>query len=82
MISDAISTQGAKLEPASDLITYRIATVPFALRTSIGSVTVDDVNLAPEIVRVTNVAPKMARVHGKTRAGAPHRSWLAHIPRE
>ncbi|KHJ34118.1 putative eka-like protein [Erysiphe necator] len=80
--SDGISTQGAKLEPASDLITYRIATVPVALRTSNGSVTVDDTNLASEIVRVTNVAPKMVRVHGKTRVGAPHRSWLAHFPRD
>ncbi|KHJ31150.1 putative eka-like protein [Erysiphe necator] len=80
--SDGISTQGAKLEPASDLITYRIATVPVALRTSNRSVTVDDTNLTSEIVRVTNVASKMVRVHGKTRVGAPHRSWLAHFPRD
>ncbi|KHJ35698.1 putative eka-like protein [Erysiphe necator] len=80
--SDGISTQGAKLEPAPDLITYRIATVPVALRTSNGSETVDDTNLASEIVRVTNVAPKMVRVHGKTRVGAPYRSWLAHFPRD
>ncbi|KHJ34722.1 putative eka-like protein [Erysiphe necator] len=24
----------------------------------------------------------MVRVHGKTRVGAPHRSWLAHFPRD
>ncbi|KHJ31574.1 putative eka-like protein [Erysiphe necator] len=70
------------MEPASDLITYRIATVPVALRTSIGSVTVEDTNLTSKIVRVTNVAPKMVRAHGKTRADAPHRSWLAHFPCE
>ncbi|KHJ31870.1 putative eka-like protein [Erysiphe necator] len=80
--SDRISFQGAKLEPASDLITYRIATVPVARRTSSGSVTVDDTNLVAEIIKVTNVAPKMVRVHGKTRSGAPHRSWLAHFSRE
>ncbi|KHJ32366.1 putative eka-like protein [Erysiphe necator] len=80
--SDRISSQGAKLEPASDLITYRIATVPVALRTSSGSVTVDDTNLVAEIIRVTNVAPNMARIHSKTRSGAPHRSWLAHFSRE
>ncbi|POS81712.1 hypothetical protein EPUL_006552, partial [Erysiphe pulchra] len=80
--SDGISTLGAKLEPASDLIKYGIATVPVTLKTSNGSVTVDDTNLTNEIIRVTNVAPKMVRVHGKSRAVAPHRSWLAHFPRE
>ncbi|KHJ31844.1 putative eka-like protein [Erysiphe necator] len=80
--SDAISTQGANLEPTSEPITYRIATVPVALRTSIGSVIVEDTNLASEIVRVINVATKMVRVHGKTHADAPHHSWLAHFPRE
>ncbi|POS81952.1 hypothetical protein EPUL_006708, partial [Erysiphe pulchra] len=80
--SDGISTLGAKLEPASDLLTYRIATVPVTLKTSNGSVTVNDTNLTNEIIRVTNVAPKMVRVHGKSGAGAPHRSWLAHFPRE
>ncbi|KHJ34855.1 putative eka-like protein [Erysiphe necator] len=80
--SDRISSQGAKLEPASDLTTYRIATVPVALRTSSGSVTVDYTNLVAEIIRVTNVAPKMVGVHSKTRSGAPQCSWLAHFSRE
>ncbi|KHJ30831.1 putative eka-like protein [Erysiphe necator] len=79
---DRISSQGTKLEPVSDLITYRIATVPIALRTSSGSVTVDDTNLVAEIIRVTYVAPKIVRVHSKIRSGAPHCSWLARFSRE
>ncbi|KHJ36157.1 putative eka-like protein [Erysiphe necator] len=79
---DKISSQGAKLELASDLITYRIVTLPITLRTSSGSVTVDDTSFVAEIIRVTNVAPKMVRVHGKTCSGAPHCSWLAHFSRE
>ncbi|POS85127.1 hypothetical protein EPUL_003936 [Erysiphe pulchra] len=56
--NQGLALQGAKLEPESDLITYRIATVPIALRTPSGTVIVEEVNIAAEFNRVTNVIPK------------------------
>ncbi|KHJ35213.1 putative eka-like protein [Erysiphe necator] len=79
---EELALQISKLEPASDLITYRIATVPVALRTPNGTVIVEETNLAAEITRVTNVIPRMVRQHGKTRAGAPYRSWLTNFARD
>ncbi|POS87264.1 hypothetical protein EPUL_002552 [Erysiphe pulchra] len=78
----AAKNKGAKLELALDLITYWIAIVLVALRTSNGSVIVDDTNLATEITRVTNIVPKIVGVHSKTLAGSTHRSWLAHFSQE
>ncbi|KHJ33245.1 putative eka-like protein [Erysiphe necator] len=80
--NEGLALQNAKLEPASDLIIYRIATVLVALRTPNGTVIVEETNLAVEITRVTNGIPRMVRQHGKTRAGAPYRSWLAHFARD
>ncbi|KHJ36446.1 putative eka-like protein [Erysiphe necator] len=72
----------AKLESASNFITYRIATVPVALTKSDDRVVVDNDRVIAEITRVTNSTPKIVRLHGKTRPGAPHHSWLAHFTRE
>ncbi|KHJ30921.1 putative eka-like protein [Erysiphe necator] len=74
--NEGLALQNAKLEPVSDLMTYRIATVPVALRTPNGTVIVEKTNLVVEITRVTNVIPRIVRQHGKTSAGAPYRSWL------
>ncbi|POS83661.1 hypothetical protein EPUL_003788 [Erysiphe pulchra] len=80
--NDGLSSHAAKLEPASDLTINRIATVLVALRTLDGLVTVDDTNFVAEITRVTNVTPKIVRLHGKSRPGAPYCSWLAYFTRD
>ncbi|POS82454.1 hypothetical protein EPUL_005836, partial [Erysiphe pulchra] len=80
--SSNLAPLDAKLEPASDLITYRIPTVPAALTKPDGRVVVDNDSVIAEITRVTNSTPKIVRLHGKTRPGAPHHSWLSHFTRE
>ncbi|KHJ31265.1 putative eka-like protein [Erysiphe necator] len=72
----------AKLEPASNLITYRIATVPVALTKTDGRVVVDNDRVIVKTTRVTKSTPKIVRLHGKIRPGPPHHSWLAHFTRE
>lgn len=38
--------------------------------------------LAAEILRVTNFIPNRVRIHGKTKLGAPYRSWMALFPKD
>ncbi|KHJ30092.1 putative eka-like protein [Erysiphe necator] len=73
----------AKLEPASNLITYIIATVPVAALTKTDRwVVVDNDRVIAKITRVTNPTPQIVRLHGKTRPSVPHHSCLAHFTRE
>ncbi|POS84088.1 hypothetical protein EPUL_002569 [Erysiphe pulchra] len=44
--------------------------------------TVDDTKNIAENTKVTSVTPKMVRLQGKSRPGAPYRSWLAHFIRD
>ncbi|CCU83181.1 EKA-like protein, partial [Blumeria hordei DH14] len=71
----------AKLEPPSDLVSLRIATVPVAVFSLEGRVEVTAEMVAAEIHRVTNCTPDRVRIHGKTKLGAPYRSWAALFPR-
>ncbi|CCU82935.1 EKA-like protein [Blumeria hordei DH14] len=72
----------AKLGPPSDLISLRIATVPVAVYGLEGRIEVTAEILAGEILRVTNYTPTKVRIHGKTKPGAPYRSWVVLFPRE
>ncbi|CCU76400.1 EKA-like protein [Blumeria hordei DH14] len=71
----------AKLEPPSDLVSLRVATVPVAVFGLEGRVEVTAEMVAAEILRVTSCTPDRVRIHGKTKLGAPYRSWAALFPR-
>ncbi|CCU82365.1 EKA-like protein [Blumeria hordei DH14] len=71
----------AKLEPPSDLDSLRIATVPVAVFGLEGRVEVTAEIVAAEILRVTSCTLDRVRIHGKTKLGAPYRSWAALFPR-
>ncbi|RKF59116.1 putative eka-like protein [Golovinomyces cichoracearum] len=79
--SVAHSVQNVKLEPASDLVTYHIATVPVAIASVNKKVLVTNSMLEAEIKRVTHSSPTSVRPLGKVKLGAPYQSWLAHFPR-
>lgn len=66
----------SKLELASELVTYRIVTVPIALGTFNRNVTIHETNPATEITKVINATPKIVRIHGRNHAVARHRFWL------
>lgn len=71
----------AKLEPPSDIVSLRIATVPVAVFGLEGRIGVTAEMVAAEILRVTNCTPDRVRIHGNTKLGAPYRSWAALFPR-
>ncbi|POS81821.1 hypothetical protein EPUL_006452, partial [Erysiphe pulchra] len=79
--SSMISAQNAVIEPASDLVTYHIRNVPVAIQSPNNKVFVTKDMVEAEITRVTQASPTTVRPHGKTKAGAPYQSWLAHFPR-
>ena len=66
----------------SDLVSLRIATVPFASCNLKIRIEVTAEMVAVEIARVTNYTPNTVTVRGKTKFGAPYRSWVALFPRE
>ncbi|KAI1001736.1 hypothetical protein K3495_g6467 [Podosphaera aphanis] len=72
---------GAKLEKASDLVVFRISTVPVAIGSLLGRVHITEEMVKNEITRVTNTAPVKVRSHGKSKEGAPYQSWLAQFDR-
>ncbi|RKF66832.1 putative eka-like protein [Golovinomyces cichoracearum] len=73
--------QNFRLEPASDLVTYHISTVPVAITSAKKKVLVTNSMLEAEIKRDTHSSLTSIRTHGKTKLGAPSQSWLAHFPR-
>ncbi|CCU76829.1 putative effector protein [Blumeria hordei DH14] len=79
--AESFSRVEAKVETASDLAALRIATVPVALYTLMGKVTVTEEMVAEEITRTTKAVPVRVRPLGKGRVGAPYQTWIAHFER-
>ncbi|RKF82122.1 putative eka-like protein, partial [Golovinomyces cichoracearum] len=79
--SVALSVQNVKLEPASDLVTYHISTVPVAIASVNKKLLLTKSMLEAEIKRDTHSSPKSVRPHGKTKLGVSYKSWLAYFPR-
>ena len=70
-LAESFAPIGAKLEKASDLVVFRISTVPVAIISILGRVHITEEMVKNEITRVTNTVPVKVRPHGKSKEGAP-----------
>ncbi|CCU76024.1 EKA-like protein [Blumeria hordei DH14] len=73
---------GINLEPASNLVTFQIATVPVTINTLAGPSEITAKMVADEVTRVTKLVPFLVRPHGQCKPGAPYENWQALFPRE
>lgn len=70
------------LEEARKWVSYMLPKISVNIVKLDGTVKITEVNAISEIERVTGVIPKSVRLRGKSKFGAPCRTWLVFLKKK